>query len=330
VEICRKAKIRVIPTGIDHGTVTILIHEEHFEITTYRQDVETDGRHAVVAFSDDIKTDARRRDFTINALYADRNGTIKDPLGGLKDIDGPLIRFIDAAEERIKEDGLRILRFFRFFATYGDPETGLDPDGLAAIAGNLEMLDGLSAERVGAEMKKLLNTPDPSPALAAMEHAGVLGRIMEGATSAPLAPLVHVENNRSPRWTRRLAAIGGASVSGGLRLSKSDQKALKAIKTILEDGLSTPFAAYKFGADAAVDAALIMASLSGQILGPNIEDQAQKGAAQIFPVRGRDLAGKVNPGPKLGKVLSQLEDQWIKGDFEPTKDELLETLDQIT
>ena len=329
LEICEEAKIRVIPTGIDHGTVTILIGEDHFEVTTYRKDVETDGRRAVVAFSDDIKTDAKRRDFTINALYADRNGEIKDPLGGLKDIPGPLIRFIDEADERIREDGLRILRFFRFFAAYGDPETGLDPDGLSAIASNLEMLDGLSAERIGAEMKKLLSTRDPSPALASMEHAGVLARIMEGATSAPLAPLVHVENDRTPRWTRRLAAIGGACVSGRLRLSKSDLKALQAIKTIVEDGLSTPLAAYKFGADAALDAALITASLSGQMLGPDIEEHARKGAALVFPLKGRDLAGKVKPGPKLGEVLRRLEEEWIKAHFAPTREELLENLDRF-
>jgi len=156
LELAVEAEIKAVPTGLDHGTVTLVVDGQGFEVTTFRDDVETDGRHAVVAFSEDIETDARRRDFTINALYADRGGAVIDPLGGLIDIPERRIRFIDDADARIREDGLRILRFFRFYAAYGDPEAGLDADGLAACASNLEMLEDLSAERIGAEIRKCL------------------------------------------------------------------------------------------------------------------------------------------------------------------------------
>ena len=134
VDLCEAAGLKVVPTGIDHGTVTVIAEGQGFEVTTFRKDVETDGRRAVVAFSTDLKTDAERRDFTINALYADRDGVLHDPLGGLADVPVRRVRFINNAHDRIREDALRILRFFRFYATYGDPGEGLDPDGLSACA----------------------------------------------------------------------------------------------------------------------------------------------------------------------------------------------------
>jgi len=177
VTLGQAAGLKVVPTGIEHGTVTVVVDGQGFEVATFRHDVETDGRRAVVAFSDNIETDAKRRDFTVNALYADRTGEIFDPLGGLADIPERRIRFIDDAEARIREDGLRILRFFRFYAAYGNPEAGLDADGLSACASNLAMLDDLSAERIGAEVRKLLGVSDPAPAVSSMETSGVLAQI---------------------------------------------------------------------------------------------------------------------------------------------------------
>ncbi|NJM82736.1 MAG: CCA tRNA nucleotidyltransferase, partial [Tabrizicola sp.] len=197
--IAEAAGFKVIPTGIDHGTVTIIARSVPHEVTTFRQDVETDGRRATVAFATDIAEDAGRRDFTMNALYADRQGLVIDPLSGLPDLLARRVRFVGDPERRIREDYLRILRFFRFHAQYGDPEAGLDADGLAASASLADGIGGLSRERIGHEMRKLLAAPDPAPALAAMERSGILARILPGADGRAIAPLVDLEAGEPPR-----------------------------------------------------------------------------------------------------------------------------------
>ena len=153
---CEVAGLRVVPTGLDHGTITVISRGKHFELTTFRKDISTDGRRANVIFSKAIEEDAARRDFTMNALYADHVGLVIDPLGGLPDLEARAIRFIGDAHDRITEDYLRILRFFRSYAWYGDPQVGPDPDALSAIAELGDGLAVLSAERVTAELVKLL------------------------------------------------------------------------------------------------------------------------------------------------------------------------------
>ena len=144
IELAKAAGLKPIPTGIDHGTVTVVVSGTAFEVTSFRTDVSTDGRRAVVAFSDDITADAQRRDFTMNALYAQASGAVIDPLEGLGDLRARRVRFIKDAAQRIQEDYLRILRFFRFSAWYGDPQLGFDPEALAAIGAHIDGLDGLS------------------------------------------------------------------------------------------------------------------------------------------------------------------------------------------
>ena len=224
--LAQAAGFKPVPTGIDHGTVTIVAEGKPHEVTTFRRDVETDGRRAVVAFSDRIEDDAQRRDFTMNALYADRHGAVIDPLNGLPDLLARRVRFVGDPETRIREDYLRILRFFRFHACYGDPEGGIDPEGLAACAALAEGLDGISKERITAELRKLLTAGDPSPAVAAMFQAGVLARVLPGADPRALGPLVHLETGHldadPPRWRRRLAVLGGDAEP--LRLSKAEAR----------------------------------------------------------------------------------------------------------
>jgi tRNA nucleotidyltransferase/poly(A) polymerase len=169
------AGFKVVPTGIDHGTVTVVADGKAYEVTTLRADIETDGRRAKVAFGRDWEADAERRDFTINALYADANGTVIDLVGGLTDLEGRTLRFIGDPEQRIREDYLRILRFFRFFAWYGSGRP--DAEGLKACARLKDGLEQLSAERVWSELKKLLSAPDPSR--AALDAPG--RRLVEGA-----------------------------------------------------------------------------------------------------------------------------------------------------
>ncbi len=323
IALCEAAALKVVPTGLDHGTVTVVVDKQGFEVTTFRQDVETNGRHAVVAFSKDLETDARRRDFTMNALYADREGRVFDPLGGLDDLKARRVRFIDTPEDRIREDGLRILRFFRFFAVYGDPDEGLDPEGLAACAALGEMLDDLSAERIGSEMRKLLAATDPATAVAAMAASGVLGRILPGAAAEMLAPLVHVEGNRLPRWQRRLSALSASGPFDRLRLSKAEDKALVAISQALDAGFDARRAGYSFGAEAAIDAGLIAASLSGQPLPVQYDEAATDGASLVFPVKARMLLDHLAPGPDVGAEMRRLEALWVASDFSLDRDALL-------
>ena len=323
LELAAAKKLRAVPTGIDHGTVTVVVDGLGFEVTTFRRDVETDGRRAVVAYADDIETDAHRRDFTVNALYSDRDGQVHDPLGGLSDLEARQIRFIDDAGERIREDALRILRFFRFHALYGDDDAGLDQDGLAAAAEHVELLDDLSKERVGSEMRRLLAAPDPAPALAAFAATGGLARILPGANAGGLAPLVAVENNTPPRALRRLAVIGGEDVATRLRLSRSETRDLAGLKRALGDDSRIEVLAYRFGAEIARDATLIRASSIGLAPPPDLEASLARGATATLPVRARDLIDDVGEGPELGALMKDLETYWIASNFAPTREDLL-------
>ena len=207
-----------MPTGLAHGTVTVVAGGRPFEVTTFRRDVETFGRRAVVAFSTDLRDDAARRDFTMNALYVRPDGTVVDPLGGLPDLRAGRVRFVGDGAARIAEDYLRILRFFRFHAWYGDPAAGLDPDGLAACAALQDGLARLSRERVGAEVTKLLAAPDPAPAVGPMAAAGILARVLPGADAAALAP--SFTSRRRPGASRAGSAASPRSAgvrSGGRR-----------------------------------------------------------------------------------------------------------------
>ena len=193
MQLATAAGLRVIPTGIDHGTVTVIADGVAFEMTTFRHDVETDGRHARVMFSTDVAQDAARRDFTMNALYVRPDGMLIDPLGGFADLNRRHVRFINHPADRIREDYLRILRFFRFSTFYGDATRGFDADALDAIARNVDGLATLSRERVGSEMIKLLTAPDPAPAIATMRTIGVLSAILPNADDRALGPLIHFE-----------------------------------------------------------------------------------------------------------------------------------------
>ena len=250
VRLVEAAGFKAIPTGIDHGTVTVLAGGLPHEITTFRRDVQTDGRHAVVAYSTDVAQDAARRDFTMNALYADPSGEVIDPLGGLPDLRARRLRFVGEPAQRIREDYLRILRFFRFSATYGDPALGMDAEGLAACAELADGIDGLSRERIGAEMRKLLSARDPAPALASMAASGVLRHVLSGADPRYVAPLVHLEAGAPPRWQRRLVVLGGQDWDNALRLSRSEQGLMARLRDQVGNALSPAALGWRLGPDA--------------------------------------------------------------------------------
>ena len=298
IELAQAAGLRAVPTGIDHGTVTIVAEGVPHEVTTWRRDVETDGRRAVVAFADRLEEDALRRDFTMNALYADRRGAVTDPVEGLADLHARRVRFIGDAHARIREDYLRILRFFRFNAWFG---AEIDADGLAACAELADGLDTLSRERVGSEMLRLLAAPDPAPTVATMALSGILARTIPGAEAAALPVLVHLEGDLPPDPLRRLAALGGDP--SGLRLSRADLRALEAMR---DD--AAPFAlGHAHGAAHARDALLVRAAALA--MPPEGLDAARRGAEAAFPLRAADLPDL--RGPALGAALRRAERAWL-------------------
>lgn len=322
MELAKTAGLKSVPTGIEHGTITVIAGGTPFEITTYRRDIETDGRRAVVAFSDNMIEDAKRRDFTMNALYADQDGIITDPLNGMPDLLARRVKFIEDPDSRIKEDYLRILRFFRFHAWYGDVGAGLDPDGLAAIAENLGGLETISKERIGSEFKKLLTATDPAPSVGSMAASGVLNAILPGADAQYLAVLVHLEDGLAPDPIRRLAALGGADAETCLRLSKTQSRGLLRLREEIGSSRQAAELGYRLGADQARDVILLRAALLEMPLDPDAMMQAQNGAMAKFPIKAVDLM-PLFQGAALGKQLAKLEAKWIGSGFALTKEQLL-------
>ncbi len=319
IDLAEAAGLRAIPTGLEHGTVTVVADGAPYEITTFRRDVETDGRHAVVAFTDEIGADAARRDFTMNALYAEPDGTVLDPVGGLDDLAARRVRFVGDPATRIAEDALRILRLFRFHAWYGDAARGLDPAGLAAVEAAHRSVAGLSRERIGGEMRKLLAAPDPAPSVAAMAATGVLEAALPGTDPAALGRLVALEDGRAPAWLRRLATLGAADARDALRLSRAEAQALAertgAVGTAAALG-------HALGPEAATDAVLARAARDATPLPENWRAEIARGASATFPVAASDLMPALQ-GAALGAALADLRARWVASGFTLARDDLL-------
>ncbi|MGB3314102.1 MAG: CCA tRNA nucleotidyltransferase [Albidovulum sp.] len=320
--LAKAVGLKVVPTGIDHGTVTIVMNGEPHEVTTFRRDVSTDGRWATVAFANGIEEDAGRRDFTMNALYADADGRIVDPLNGLPDLQARRVRFVGDADARIREDYLRILRFFRFHAWYGNAAEGMDADALAASATNSSGIETLSRERIGHEMRRLLAAPDPAPAVAAMQATGVLARILPGADAKPLAPLVHLEAPYAPDWLRRLAALGGQDYAEALRLSRDEARRFDILRDGIGNAAGAAELAYRHGADLARDITFLRGAIFETPLVPGWEDAIALGAGATFPLRAADLMPDLS-GPALGTRMKELEARWIASGFKLSREQLL-------
>ncbi|UWR72382.1 CCA tRNA nucleotidyltransferase [Phaeobacter inhibens] len=323
--LAEEAGIKAIPTGIDHGTVTLVYRGTPYEITTFRRDVVTDGRRAVVAFADRIEEDAARRDFTMNALYARPDGVLVDPLNGLPDLHARAVRFIGSAAQRIREDYLRSLRYFRFHAWYGNSDAGFDPDALSAIAENLDGIGSLSRERVGSEVLKLLAAPDPAPAIAVMRQVGLLSLILPGSDDRALGPLIHLEGDMPADPLCRLAALGGDAPWEALRLSKSQAADVRLLRAGAEgtDGPAT--LAYHHGVSTARNVMLLRSALFEAPIAPDLETEITKGAAAVFPLSAKDLMPDLQ-GPALGAALKSLQKDWIRSGFMLDRDALLKRL----
>ena len=323
LELAAAAGLKAVPTGIAHGTVTLVVEGQGFEITTFRADVETDGRRAVVRFAQTLEEDASRRDFTMNALYTDRFGRLFDPLDGLPDLQARRVRFIRDAETRIQEDYLRILRFFRFSAWYGDENEGMNAEALAAIAANLDGLATLSRERVGAEIRKLLAAPNPVMAVCVMERIGVLTAILPGTSARALGPLLLQERafGLQPDPLRRLVAIGLRD-GAALRLSRADQGRLGLLQGWVSADAGLAEIAWRDGSDCAQDVAALRAAVLGTPPPADCAEQIATGANAHFPVAAKELIPDFE-GPALGKKLRALEAAWIASGMTATREDLL-------
>jgi len=322
LRLAEQAGLKPVPTGIEHGTVTVVSDGIPHEVTTFRRDVETFGRRATVAFSDRLEEDAGRRDFTMNALYATPEGRVIDPLGGLADLEARRVRFVGEPRQRIAEDYLRILRFFRFHAWYGNPGDGLDPEGLAACAAAVDGVETLSRERIGHEMRRLLAALDPAPSLASMQMAGILGRILPGADAAALPLLVHLEQGAAPHWLRRLAALGGDEPETRLRLSRSEAAQLGRVVLAAREPAPPAETGYRLGSEEGLDVVLLRAALTGMPPPEGWQAEVARGARAHFPVNAQDLMPAFS-GPALGRKLAELEARWVASDFTLTRADLL-------
>jgi poly(A) polymerase len=330
------AGIRALPTGIDHGTITAIFKGRPFEITTLRRDVETDGRRAVVAFTEDWAEDAARRDFRLNALYADLNGHVFEPIAeGVADAVSGRVIFIGDADERLREDYLRILRFFRFNAWYGET---IDPEGLAACARQMQGLEKIAAERIWKELKKLLTAPDPSAAVLAMEESGVLEQVLPGTGAGGLVALCEAEKRAGlgvdpmrrvmallPRRGREVDAMAAR-----LKLSNEEHRRLLAWASAGMDhveGLAPQdlhAAIYAYGPEAVADRAVLEAAQTERT-----DDLAARLATidnwkrPVFPVGGDDALAAGLTGPEIGQALRAAEAAWIDSDFSVGREGLL-------
>lgn len=346
MDALKAAGIRYVETGIEHGTVTAILDGQPYEITSLRRDVDTDGRRAVVAYTTDWNEDARRRDFTVNALYADMNGTIYDPTGqGLEDIKTKHFRFIGEAKDRIAEDYLRILRYFRFMAWYA-PDAKFDPAALKACRESKGGLKSLSAERVWSEIKNLLCAPRPHRVVNVMLQQDILETLLPEASNAEgLSLITKLESREAikPDPYLRLMAMAArqplpiALLAKRLKMSKKESSRLRAWA---DDG--TPLnpdasdrekrqAIYKAGKQVVIDRARLRAAgetdpvISSRWM--SLADLAMGWTQPEFPISGKDLqAAGVAPGEDMGRKLKALEALWVRSGFTADKPKLMMAL----
>jgi poly(A) polymerase len=334
-EVIRRAKaagIKSVPTGIAHGTVTLVVDAQPFEVTTLRQDVETFGRKAKVAFGTDWASDAERRDFTINGLSVGTDGVVHDYVGGLADIAARRVRFIGDPKLRIAEDYLRILRFFRIHAAYGAGEP--DREGYLACIGGSAGLAGLSAERVRMEILKLMVAPGAATAVVAMADGGLLLPIFGGvAYTGPFAAMIAVEHalGLQPNAIRRLGALAVAlsedarRLAARLRLTNNEAKALDSMghrwwRMVGMDEARARRRLYRLGAERYRDRLLLAWARDGaQASSASWRELAtlpDRWSAPKFPLKAADFVGRgIDAGPALGHVLGLAEDAWLAADF---------------
>ena len=329
IERCKVAGIRTIPTGIDHGTITALLDGGSVEVTTLRHDVSTDGRRATVAFASDWREDAARRDFTINALYAHPETLqISDYFGGLDDLDARRVRFIGDPHERIREDHLRILRYYRFQARFGSALDEAAEDACAELAPTMK---GLSRERVAMELLAILALPDPAPTIARMRARGVLPVILPEAGSSQIAALERliesearfgIQGDPITRLAALIPAVDGVAdnVAARLRLSRRHRDLLGCLaRRQPTDSEAAKALAYAEGSECAVGRLILEGYDPRPLDGWDVPD---------LPLKGGEIVARGLAGPDVSKALREVEARWIAEDF-PDRSRVLELLDAV-
>lgn len=334
------AGIKVAPTGIAHGTVTAVVDKRPYEITTLRRDVETDGRRAVVAFTDDWRADAARRDFTINAMFCDASGALWDYFGGQADLADHRVRFVGDPDTRITEDVLRVMRFFRFHAWYGAPP--LDPEGLAACRRHAGKLRALSAERVRAELLKLLAAPDPADVVEAMAVSGAFDHwLPQYQGTAHLRALIASERAVGESdGLRRLAALldpaaDAAAFSKRLKLSTQQSVRLE-VMLAAEPGIDATDATvvrqqiYRLGGALYIDRLLLHRGATSEKELRAAHRLARDWPVPQLPIGGADvIRAGATKGPDVGALIAAVESWWIAGDFAPDREACLAELARL-
>jgi poly(A) polymerase len=343
--LAERAGLHAIPTGIEHGTVTVVADKTRFEVTTLRRDIETFGRHAKVTFTTDWREDAMRRDFTMNALYCDESGQVHDPLGGYGDLKAGRVRFIGDARQRIREDYLRILRFFRFGAQYGDAAAP-DAAGLAAAAAEKAGMAQLSGERIRSELLLLLAAPGAVAALRSMRDIGIIAPLLGIAGNVEAVErLAAIERHlqRPPDPVLRLAALSDGTSENlreRLKLSGNDAERLAAALRCSpaldprRDERAAKEYIYRNGATTFTDAALMDWARSNA----DVDDAAraerttlaERWSAPLLPVRGADVVALgVAAGPAVGRVIARFEEWWIGAGYPQAAGELRAKLEEL-
>lgn len=340
IKTAESAGIRVVPTGLSHGTLTLVIQGKPFEITTLRRDIVTDGRHAQVAFSTDWHEDAARRDFTFNAIYLDARGRLFDPNNGERDLRDGVVRFIGEPTVRIREDYLRILRFFRFHAWYGSRQ--IDPEGLAAIRRELGGLGRLSAERLGHECLRLLAAPKPVETVRAMMTCGVLDTVLGGQSAFDdFRGLLGVENEfgLAPDPVLRLALLSSpvaGSIQKRLRLSNMDAARVQLVAnagdfTLPETQFEARAMIEKCGRETFRDLFLTVLARQDEDYDHDSLEKLftvlERWRIPEFPVSGADaIEAGISQGPDVGQAVAAARAAWVESDFSADRETLLEIM----
>ncbi len=342
VEACQNCGLKTVPIGIKFGTIGVILDNQILEVTSLRKDIKTDGRHAVVEFTDDWSVDASRRDLTINAVYADLRGNVFDYYNGIDDLEKGIIRFIGKAEERIKEDYLRIMRFFRFYSIFGKQD--IDKEALDACIKNKEGLRNLSIERVRDELFKLLVTTNVADTMQIIYDNDILGYFLPKAkhlNSLRYLTKIVEDIKYEGNFLRRLFvlyqpnSVEAENIANTLRFTKKQKETFInwAKIELSPENISTPINRlkfiYRYGKQFCIDKILLTIAIhKAETKGLNkVLKEIEDAIVPIFPIKGRDLINQgVSANNKIGQILSKLEQQWIDSDFTLTRDELLKTI----
>lgn len=324
IKIAKENNIRFVPTGLAHGTITLIIDNKNYQITTFRTDFDHDGRYAKVEFTESLLLDASRRDLTINALYCNHVGEVIDPLNGLDDIKKQKIKFIGNPNERIKEDNLRILRFFRFQAIYGNKNLEIDSIALEACHNHKSKLAALSKERITSELRKILSAPNPLEVMIKMNETGVLNELFQNVSIDSLEAYLKTEEKFkiNINWLGRLLSLQVTQEEESLKLTRCEFKFLKQTKSAIENQIHVLEFSYYNGVENGKIYSILQNFRHNIILSKNLLNQINSLATKKFPITAKDLMPEIS-GKKLGEALRSLEDRWIKSNFTLSKKDLL-------